>query len=148
MQPRRVSDDTFTSFANATLDHMRMVLSQMERLVTQTEDLRSEVRVMQSAHTRGLETLRADMEKRLDVLRVELHGLREEMLHRFDAAGLWFDGVETRLERIEREIGETKSEIVRLESTLLNAQQSALRAHFRLDELGTGPDDTETPTGP
>jgi hypothetical protein len=63
-------------------------------------------------------------------------GLRTEIHARFDSTGTRFDEFDERWLRLERNIDALRSDILRLENGVLNAQQSALQAHQRLGEAG------------
>jgi outer membrane murein-binding lipoprotein Lpp len=61
------------------------------------------------------------------------------MLSRFEAVGMRFDGQDEQLSRLVREVHELRSDVLRLENGVLNAEQNALRANLRIDDPDGGP---------
>lgn len=100
--------------------HNHALAGHVDRLVTGLGDLAKDMRV-------GFRTAEANID-----------ALRSEVNERFRAVGVRFDEVDERLRRVEAGMRDIHSDLLRLENGVLNAQQSALEAHLRLDEEPEG----------
>jgi hypothetical protein len=86
----------------------------------------------------GLGDLSKDMRVGFRATEARMDALRTEMNERFRAVGSRFDDVDERLTRFEDGMRAMHSDLLRLENNVLNAQQSALEAHLRLDQGSPG----------
>jgi septation ring formation regulator EzrA len=109
--------------------------SHIDRLANATIDLAKEMRGGFRNVERRFDDLRAEINERFDLARAESS-------ERFRAAGARFDEIEERLARIEDGLRDSRADLLRLQNDLLNAHQSALEAHLRLDESASDEDGT------
>lgn len=107
--------------------HQQALAGHVDRLVTGLGDLAKDMRVGFRTAEANIDALRAETNTRFDALRTEMN-------ERFRAVGVRFDEVDERLARVETGMRDIHSDLLRLENGVLNAQQSALEAHLRLDE--------------
>jgi chromosome segregation ATPase len=129
----------FYTMMQEILRSQRAVLNTIGQMAEQLREVREDSRLAQRigpsvrdelVSLRGeVATLRSDVAS----LRSDLGSLRSEMTGRFEAVGSRFDTQDTLLERIERDMHSARSDIASLEIGILNAVQSALEAHQRLD---------------
>jgi hypothetical protein len=103
----------------------------VDRMATGLGDLSKDMRVGFRAVDGKIDAFRSEVSDRLDIA-------RGDMNDRFRAVGSRFDDVDERLTRFEDGMRDLHTDILRLQNDLLNAHQSALEAHIRLDDDGDG----------
>jgi hypothetical protein len=119
---------------NPASDPIRQLTAMMAQLVRQHGTLAAHVDRMVT----GLGDLSKDMRVGFRAVDARVEAFRDEMNDRFRAVGSRFDEVDERLVRFEDGMRGLHSDMLRLQNDLLNAQQSALEAHLRLDGDGEG----------
>ena len=120
-----------TAMMTQLVSQHRALAGHVDRLVTGLGDLSKDMRAGFRAVDAQTEAFRAEVNHRLDGLRTEMNG-------RFRAVGSRFDDVDERLLRVEGTMREIHSDLLCLQNDTLNAQQSALQAHLRLDDQPPG----------
>lgn len=117
--------------ANDPIAHLSTMIAQ---LVRQNQTLIGQIdRVATSVGD-----LAKDMRLGFRNAQTESDRLRTEMNERFRAVGTRFDDLEERMTRVEDGLRQVHSDLLRLENGVLDAQQTALQAHLRLDESARG----------
>lgn len=127
------------------IELQKRVVGSMDRMSTRIQDMTGEMDRMSRVQVQirsdvvsHIATLRGDIEglqSRVNDLSARVDGLRAEMLSRFDAVGARFDDTDRHLERIERDLRETRIEVVAQNNDTLNAVQGSLHVRVRIDEL-------------
>lgn len=113
----------FTAMVEQLVRQNQTLIGHLDRVATGVADLAKDTRL-------GFRNAQAEQDR-----------LRTEMNERFRAVGSRFDELEERMIRLEDGLRHVHSDLLRLENGVLNAQQSALQAHLRLDDKSQGGDE-------
>lgn len=111
---------TMQSFAG----HLSSAFGQVERMADLIAGLTDEVRAGQRANLAQFSAIDA----RLEII-------RREMNERFAAVGRRFDEVDGRIDKLEREVRGTHSDVIAMEMKVLNATQATLDQRIRIESL-------------